>query len=148
MWGWAIEWVFFFLEITAALLYLYGWERLDSKTHEWFGWVYFVNAYLSLVVINGIITFMLTPGNWIKNHEFWSGIFNPTYFPSLALRTAIALALSGVLCADHSQAYERYRFEGTHHAMGCAVDCAVADGCARGGPVVHPSAFPPISGSA
>lgn len=96
VWGWAIEWVFFFLEITASLLYLYGWEKLDSKTHEWFGWVYFVNAYMSLVVINGIITFMLTPGNWIKNHEFWSGIFNPTYFPSLALRTAIALALSGV----------------------------------------------------
>jgi hypothetical protein len=24
VWGWAIEWVFFFLEITAALLYFYG----------------------------------------------------------------------------------------------------------------------------
>jgi len=96
VWGWAIEWVFFFLEITAALLYLYGWEKLDPKTHEWFGWIYFINAYLSLVVINGIVAFMLTSGSWVRNHEFWKGFFNPTYFPSLAFRTAIALALAGI----------------------------------------------------
>jgi mono/diheme cytochrome c family protein len=96
VWGWAIEWVFFFLEITAALLYMYGWEKLDARTHQWFGWIYFICAYLSLVIINGIITFMLTSGSWVKNHEFWSGFFNPTYFPSLLFRTFIALALAGV----------------------------------------------------
>ncbi len=96
VWGWAIEWVFFFVEITAALLYLYGWDKLDPVRHQWYGWIYCVAAYLSLVVINGIITFMLTSGSWIKNHRFWSGFFNPTYFPSLAFRTAIALALAGI----------------------------------------------------
>ncbi len=96
VWGWAIEWVFFFLEITAALLYLYGWEKLDARLHQWYGWIYFLAAFASMVVINGIITFMLTPGNWIKNHKFWSGFFNPTNYPSLALRFAIALALAGI----------------------------------------------------
>ena len=96
VWGWAIEWVFFFLEITAALLYLYGWDKLEPRLHMWFGWIYFIAAYMSLVIINGIITFMLTSGSWTKNHEFWKGFFNPTYFPSLAFRTAIALALAGV----------------------------------------------------
>ncbi len=96
VWGWAIEWVFFFLEITAALLYLYGWDKLEPKLHEWFGWVYFFAAYASLVVINGIITFMLTPGTWVTNHRFWAGFFNPTYLPSLATRTLICLALAGV----------------------------------------------------
>ena len=96
VWGWAIEWVFFFLEITAALLYLYGWNKLDARLHMWYGWVYFINAYLSLAIINGIITFMLTSGSWTENHQFWKGIFNPTYFPSLAFRTAIALALAGI----------------------------------------------------
>ncbi len=96
VWGWAIEWVFFFLEITAALLYLYGWDKLDARHHEWYGWVFFGAAYLSLVVINGIITFMLTSGSWMKNHWFWAGFFNPTYFPSLLLRTAIAFALAGI----------------------------------------------------
>lgn len=96
VWGWAIEWVFFFVEITAALLYLYGWDKLEPGLHQWYGWIYFVAAYLSLVVINGIITFMLTSGSWVKNRQFWSGFFNPTYFPSLAFRTAIALALAGI----------------------------------------------------
>ncbi len=96
VWGWAIEWVFFFVEITAALLYFYGWDKLEPGLHEWYGWIYFIAAYMSLVIINGIITFMLTSGSWVKNHEFWRGLFNPTYFPSLAFRTAIAFALAGI----------------------------------------------------
>jgi mono/diheme cytochrome c family protein len=96
VWGWAIEWVFFFVEITAALLYLYGWDKLAPRLHLWYGWIYFLAAFASLVIINGIITFMLTPGKWVRTHEFWTGFFNPTYFPSLAVRTAIALALAGI----------------------------------------------------
>lgn len=96
VWGWAIEWIFFFVEITAALLYLYGWNKLDPALHQWYGWIYFIAAYCSLVIINGILTFMLTPGSWVRNHEFWKGFFNPTYFPSLAFRSAIAFALAGI----------------------------------------------------
>ena len=96
VWGWAIEWVFFFTEISAALFYLYGWDKLDARVHQWFGWIYFGAAFASLVVINGIITFMLTSGNWVETHRFWSGFFNPTNFPSLAVRFAICLALAGV----------------------------------------------------
>ena len=96
VWAWALEWVFFFLEITASLLYLYGWETLDRKTHVWFGWVYFLCAFASMVIINGIITFMLTSGSWVENHEFWAGFFNPTYFPSLFIRFAFSLALAGI----------------------------------------------------
>ena len=96
VWGWAIEWVFFFIEITAALLYLYGWEKLDARLHEWYGWIYFIAAFASMVIINGIITFMLTSGRWVQNHEFWTGFFNPTYWPSLAFRFAISLALAGI----------------------------------------------------
>jgi len=96
VWGWAIEWVFFFIEITAALLYLYGWEKLEAQLHQWYGWIYFIAAFASMVIINGIITFMLTSGRWIQNHEFWTGFFNPTYFPSLAFRFAISLALAGI----------------------------------------------------
>ena len=96
VWGWAIEWIFFFLEITAALLYMYGWDKLEPRLHQWYGWIYFIAAFASMVIINGIITFMLTSGSWPKNYEFWKGFFNPTYFPSLAFRFAIALALAGI----------------------------------------------------
>jgi len=96
VWGWAIEWVFFFLEITAALFYLYGWNKLEPRLHLWYGWIYFVAAFASMVIINGIITFMLTSGKWVETKAFWTGFFNPTYFPSLVVRTAIAIALAGM----------------------------------------------------
>ncbi|MGC2323926.1 MAG: cytochrome ubiquinol oxidase subunit I, partial [Terriglobales bacterium] len=83
VWGWAIEWVFFFVEIAAALIYAYNWERLDRRTHLAIGWIYFIAAWLSLAVINGIITYMLTPGQWLQSKSFWDGILNPTYLPSL-----------------------------------------------------------------
>ena len=94
VWGWAIEWVFFVVEIVAALVYYATWERLSKRTHVWVGWIYFVSAYLSLVIINGIITFMLTPGRWLASGSFWDGFFNPTYFPSLVLRTGIAMLMA------------------------------------------------------
>ena len=95
VWGWAIEWVFFIVEMAAALLYVGTWDRLSRGTHVALGWIYFVAAYLSLVVINGIVTFMLTPGQWIATRSFWDGFFNPTFWPSLTLRTGIALMLAG-----------------------------------------------------
>jgi len=94
--AWAIEWVFFLVEIAAALLYYYSWDRVDWKTHQIIGWAYGIAAWMSLFVINGILAFMLTPGAWIENGSFWSAFFNPTYFPSLFIRTCVCLALAGL----------------------------------------------------
>ena len=96
VWAWAIEWVFFFVEIAAALFYYYGWERLDRRTHLMIGWIYAGAAWLSLLVINGILTFMLTPGRWLVTRSFWDAYFNPTMLPSLVTRTAVAIALAGL----------------------------------------------------
>jgi mono/diheme cytochrome c family protein len=94
VWGWAIEWVFFILEIVAALIYYTTWDKISKGAHLLVGWLYFIGAYLSLVIINGIITFMLTPGRWLETHAFWDGFFNPTYWPSLLLRTGIAILMA------------------------------------------------------
>jgi mono/diheme cytochrome c family protein len=96
VWGWAIEWTFFVAEIAAAMVYYYGWERLSPRTHLAVGWVYFVNAWLSLVVINGILTYMLTPGAWIETRGFWDGFFNETYWPGLFARTFASAGLAGL----------------------------------------------------
>jgi mono/diheme cytochrome c family protein len=96
VWGWAIEWVFFFVEISAALVYYYGWHRMTARAHLAVGWIYFGAAWLSMVIINGILSFQLTPGRWLETREFWDGFFNPTYFSSLAARTGFALALAGL----------------------------------------------------
>ncbi len=96
VWGWAIEWVFFIVEMAAALLYVATWDRVSRRFHLAVGWIYFAAAYVSLVIINGIVTFMLTPGRWLETRDFWHGVFNPTFWPSLVLRTGVTLAMAGV----------------------------------------------------
>ncbi|RMH64346.1 MAG: hypothetical protein D6677_05090 [Calditrichaeota bacterium] len=96
VWAWATEWVFFFLEITSALLYYYGWDKLTRQTHLWLGWIYFISAFMSMVIINGIVAFMLTAGDWPDTQNFWDGFLNPTYGPSLAIRFVFSLALAGI----------------------------------------------------
>ncbi|HSK11292.1 MAG TPA: cytochrome ubiquinol oxidase subunit I, partial [Vicinamibacterales bacterium] len=96
VWAWAIEWTFFVTEIAAALVYYYGWERLSPRTHMAVGWIYFGAAWLSLVAINGILSFMLTPGGWIQTGSFWAGLLNPTYWSSMFARTFVAIGLAGL----------------------------------------------------
>jgi mono/diheme cytochrome c family protein len=96
VWGWATEWTFFVVEITAALIYYYGWQRMAARDHLIVGWIYFIAAWLSLFIINGIITFMLTPGDWLRTGNFWDGFFNPTFWPSLVLRTGVSVMLAGL----------------------------------------------------
>ncbi len=94
VWAWAIEWTFFVVEIAAALIYYYSWKSLDPSAHMAVGWIYFAFAWLSLVVINGMLSFMLTPGRWLTTGQFWDGFFNPTYLPTLVLRTGLSLMLA------------------------------------------------------
>jgi len=96
VWGWAIEWTFFVVEIAAAMVYYYGWDRLSARLHMAIGWVYVVSAWLSLVVINGILTYMLTPGRWTLTRGFWDAFFNETYWPALVARTCVAVGLAGL----------------------------------------------------
>ena len=101
LWAWAIEWTFFAVEIAAALVYYHGWDRLDARTHLRVGWVYFVSSWLSLAAISGILSFMLTSGAWPETRRFADGFFNPTFLPTVALRTAVAVGLAGLytMCA-------------------------------------------------
>jgi cytochrome bd-type quinol oxidase subunit 1 len=94
--GWAIEWTFFIGEIVALLIYYYLFERLRPQVHMAIGWLYFVFAWLSLFIINGILSFMLTPGQWLETHQFWHGFFNPTFWPSTLFRTGMALTIAGI----------------------------------------------------
>ncbi|MBI5683531.1 MAG: c-type cytochrome [Verrucomicrobia bacterium] len=96
VWGWATEWTFFVVEIAAAMIYFYGWKTMAPRAHMAVGWIYFVFAWLSLFIINGIVTFMLTPGQWLATGDFWDGFFNPTFWPSLVLRTGVCVMLAGL----------------------------------------------------
>jgi mono/diheme cytochrome c family protein len=93
--GWAIEWVFFLVEIVALFVYFYTFGKMDDRTHQTIGWIYFGAAWMSLFLINGIIDFMLTPGSWLTTSDFWDGFFNPTFWPSLFFRSFMAFMLAG-----------------------------------------------------
>jgi len=94
--GWAIEWVFFLGEVTALLIYHYYFDTLEPKTRTTIAFLYALFAWLSLAVINAILSFMLTPGNWLETGSFWDGILNPTYLSSTVFRTFIATMFAGL----------------------------------------------------
>ncbi|MCB2180856.1 MAG: cytochrome ubiquinol oxidase subunit I [Desulfobulbaceae bacterium] len=94
--AWGVEWLFFVAEIVSLFIYYYTFDKLDSRTHLMIGWIYFGAAWMSLFVINGIIDFMLTPGNWTANSSFWSAFFNPTFWPALFFRTFLAIMIAGL----------------------------------------------------
>jgi cytochrome bd-type quinol oxidase subunit 1 len=102
--GWAMEWVFFLVELATAAVYYYTWDRIDEKLHLTVGWVYAGASAATLIIINGILAFMLTPGDtWLsvagtgmEASKFWNAFFNPTYWPSLFLRTCVCASLAGV----------------------------------------------------
>lgn len=94
--GWAIEWVFFLGEIAALLIYYYKFEYLEEKHRQLMAFFYFIFAWLSLAVINGILSFMLTPGSWVETRNFWDGFLNPSYLPSLVFRTFMSFLIAGL----------------------------------------------------
>jgi cytochrome bd-type quinol oxidase subunit 1 len=102
--GWAMEWVFFLVELATVAVYYYTWNRIDPKLHLKVGWVYAGASAATLIIINGILAFMLTPGDtWLAvagtGHEaskFWNAFFNPTYWPSLLMRVGVCTSLAGV----------------------------------------------------
>lgn len=94
--AWGTEWVFFVIEIVSLFIYYYTFDRLSKRNHLIIGWIYFGAAWMSLFVINGIIDFMLTPGKWVENYYFWSGFFNPTFWPALFFRTFFSVIIAGL----------------------------------------------------
>lgn len=95
VWVWAIEWAFFLLEVVTALAYFATWDRVSKRTHLLLIWLYAFSAFMSLVVIQGILSFMLTPGRWLETRSVTDAFFNPTWLPGLVYRTGICLLLAG-----------------------------------------------------
>ncbi len=92
---WAAEWAFFLAEILTLLLYYYGFDRMRSRAHMTVGWIYAAFGWLSLFAVNGIVTYMLTPGD-AADSSLTAAFFNPSFWPSLWIRTGFAALLAGL----------------------------------------------------
>ena len=97
--GWAAEWCAFAVELVAAFAFYYLWERLTPREHVAIGWIYAGAAWVSLVLITGITSFMLTSGDWTPENGFFTAFFNPSFLPQTLLRTggSIVLAALGIV---------------------------------------------------
>ncbi|MDR0609668.1 MAG: cytochrome ubiquinol oxidase subunit I [Planctomycetaceae bacterium] len=104
--GWAIEWVFFIIEIVAAFLMYYFWTRLPEKTHIAIAWIYALAAWISLVLITGITAFMLDSrglfANWSETGNFWHAFFNIQFLPQTVIRTGASILLASLYVFLHA----------------------------------------------
>lgn len=104
--GWAIEWCFFLLEIVSAFVFYYAWDRLSPKASAIIGWIYGLSAWISLVLITGITAFMLNAsgivGDWETTGNFWDAFFNVQFLPQTIARTGGALILASLYFLAHA----------------------------------------------
>lgn len=101
--GWAIEWVAFIIEIVAAFIFFYYWGRLAARTHQTMGWLYAGAAWISLVLITAITAFMLNNGGWnMQQGGFWNAFFNPQALPQILARTGGSLLLAALYFYLHA----------------------------------------------
>lgn len=98
-WVWATEWVFFWVEIVAGYaFYRYG-ARLTDRVRLALLVIYSVAGWGSLFWINGILSWQLTPGEWVRGGSIWAGFFNATFWPSLLYRTVASMVIAGLAAA-------------------------------------------------
>lgn len=96
-WLWAAEWTFFCLEIVAGYCFYRYHEKLPDRASMTLLVIYSLAAWMSLFLINGIISWQLTPGRWVETRSIAEGFFNPSFFPSLLFRTIVALTLAALV---------------------------------------------------
>jgi cytochrome d ubiquinol oxidase subunit I len=99
--GWAAEWTMFVLELVAAFAFYYLWDRLAPREHVVIGWIYAGAAWMSLVLITGITSFMLTTGNWTAEAKFFTAFFNPSFLPQTLLRTGGSIVIAALAIVFH-----------------------------------------------
>lgn len=99
VWGWATEWVFFIIEVTAIFIYYYTLNKIDKKTHLKIGWIFAIASWITMIIIVGILSFMLTPGRWPQTGGFFDGFFNQSYWPQLLMRTSFMFVIAAAYAA-------------------------------------------------
>ncbi|MCA9435337.1 MAG: cytochrome ubiquinol oxidase subunit I [Candidatus Omnitrophica bacterium] len=111
VWFWAIEWVFFLVEIVSGYAYYASWGRISPRQHTALAWIYAIAAWMSLFIISGILSFMLSPGDWIQTRDVWDGFLNPTFLSTVALRTLSSLGIASLAAMAIVNLYPKFSRE-------------------------------------
>jgi hypothetical protein len=92
-WPLVVEYVMFVVEIVAMAVIHYRWEQAQRLPWELAA---AVAAWGSMAIIDGLLSFMLTSGEWPETRSLVDAFFNPTYLPSLAHRAMGSIAVTGI----------------------------------------------------
>lgn len=107
-WIWAAEFCLFVLQIFCGYAYYVYGRTLPFRTRFSLACGYAVSAWLSLLLVNGILSFQLTPGEWLESGSLWDGFFNPTFWPTLLAKTVTSIALAALAASVIAQAIRSY----------------------------------------
>ena len=104
VWLWATEWVFFVVEVIGIYLLVYLAGRIDIRSYLRITWIFGAASWATMLVIVGILSFMLWPGQtrWFTEGGSLASFFGPYTFAQVGSRTCfmlMAAALAGGLIA-------------------------------------------------
>lgn len=99
VWKWATEWVFFVIEVVGVYLLVYLAGKVDRKTHLNIALVFGLAGYTTMLIIIGILSFMMWPGQeaWFTEGGYLNGFYGANTWAQLALRTAFMLTMTAVV---------------------------------------------------
>ncbi|NRP46715.1 MULTISPECIES: cytochrome ubiquinol oxidase subunit I [unclassified Marinobacterium] len=99
VWKWATEWVFFVIEVIGVYMIVYLVNKVDQKTHLRISIIFGLASYTTMLIIIGILSFMLMPGNenWYTEGGYLNGFYGANTFAQLAMRTAFMFTMTAVV---------------------------------------------------
>lgn len=99
VWVWSAEWVYFTVEVIGvyALVYLIG--KIDARTHLKLTWAFALASWATMLLIVGIISFMMWPGNeaWYQTGSSNDAFYNINFFAHLGVRTGSMLVMAAIV---------------------------------------------------
>jgi len=95
-WPLLLELPAFLVEAIFIAVYRYTWDRLAERRglHMLFGLLGAFGAWGSGFIVNGLATFMLTPGRWVETGSWLHAWFNPTMLPAYVHRSVAAFSIT------------------------------------------------------
>lgn len=99
VWLWASEWVFFVIEVIGVYLLVYLAGKVDPKTHTRIAAIFGLASIATLLVIVGILSFMLWPGqaDWHRTGGVLNAFFGENTFAQMTARFMFMLTITGVV---------------------------------------------------
>jgi len=102
-WPLVIEIGAFMLEAIGIALYKYTWDKHHhTPIHYIIGFLGAFGAWFSGFIINGLASFMLTPGKWVQTKDVFDAWFNPSFLPSYLHRCVAAFSITGFFMIIYS----------------------------------------------